>query len=89
MTEVLFSMKTSSMASVGISAMRMRRKAFASEASMPTREKEASLASLRWNWMEKADWKCSMEKAWSSPGKWPGKSVEETFETVSLLMPTV
>lgn len=40
--EVLLCTKTNSMAKVGISAIRMRRKAFATEASMEMREKEAS-----------------------------------------------
>jgi hypothetical protein len=35
-------MKTSSMARVGISERRMRRKAFATEVSMPESEKEVS-----------------------------------------------
>ena len=39
--------KTFSIAMVGISAIRMRRNAFATEASMPIREKEESRGSLR------------------------------------------
>ena len=40
--EVLLLTKTYSMAREGISAIRMRRKALATEASMPMREKEDS-----------------------------------------------
>jgi hypothetical protein len=43
------------MARVGISAMRMRRNAFAMDASMPMREKELSNCSLWWNLTEKDD----------------------------------
>jgi hypothetical protein len=42
-------MKTSSMASVGISASRIRRKAFATEVSIPVREKAVSCGAWLWN----------------------------------------
>lgn len=51
--EVLLKMKTVSIARVGISARRMRRKALAIEASMPMREKRASWGELWWKWMWK------------------------------------
>ena len=46
---MLFLTKTCSMASVGISARRMRRKALAMEASMPIREKQESRGSFLLN----------------------------------------
>lgn len=46
-------MKTSSMARVGISARRMRRRALETEASMPMSEKTASLGECLW----KVTWK--------------------------------
>jgi hypothetical protein len=49
MIDVLVSMKISSIATVGTSAIRMRLKALAIEASMPMRENEESNASLEWN----------------------------------------
>jgi len=41
------------MARVGTSAIKMRRKAFATDASRPMREKEASCWALVWNWILK------------------------------------
>jgi hypothetical protein len=38
------------MARVGISEIRMRRKAFATEVSRPMREKVVSRAEVLWNW---------------------------------------
>jgi hypothetical protein len=43
-------MKTSSMARVGISERRVRRKAFETEVSIPVREKEVSCGVWLWNW---------------------------------------
>jgi hypothetical protein len=77
------------MAIVGISEMRMRRKAFAMEASTPTREKDDSSRVRWWNWTLKLSRNSSRDQLLSSPGKCPGKSVEVTSVTVSLLMPTV
>jgi len=50
---VLLLTKTYSMAREGISAIRMRRKALATEASMPMREKEDSYVEAEWNWTRK------------------------------------
>ena len=52
-TEPFASTKTSSIARVGTSAMRIRRKALATEASIPMREKEASMGVFLWNWILK------------------------------------
>ncbi len=64
--EVLLCTKTYSMARVGISAMRMRRKALATAASMPIREKEASKGSLWWNWTWKFSWNLFLSQEKSS-----------------------
>ena len=49
MIDVLLKRKMSSIAMVGTSAMRMRRNAFATEASTPTSEKTESYCSFLWN----------------------------------------
>ena len=54
------------MAKVGISAMRIRRKAFAMEASIPTREKTASRGLFLWNCTWNF-WECNVQhefKVW-------------------------
>jgi hypothetical protein len=56
------------MARVGISEIRMRRKALAMEASTPISEKEASNCSFWWNWTLKPSWNVSMSQELSSPG---------------------
>ena len=53
--EVLLCTKTYSIARLGISAIRMRRKALAIEASRPMRENTDSKGSLWWNWTLKEE----------------------------------
>jgi hypothetical protein len=55
--DVFWLMKTFSMARVGISASRMRRKALATEVSRPVREKDVSWGWWEWNWTPKF-WRC-------------------------------
>lgn len=63
---MLLCTKTYSMAKVGISAIRMRRMALATAASMPIREKEASKGSLWWNWTWKFSWNLFLSQEKSS-----------------------
>ena len=69
--------------------MRMRRKALAMEASMPTRLKEDSEYVFWWNWTVKPFLNLFNDQEWFSPAWWPGKSVEVMFVTVSGLMSTI
>ena len=77
--DVLLLIKTYSIARVGISAMRILRNAFATDASIPIREKLLSWGSLWWKttWNWSANF--SLSHTMSSPGQWPGKSLLETL----------
>jgi hypothetical protein len=77
------------MAREGISAIMMRRKALATAASMPMSEKEDSRGLLWWISILKEERNEGRDQELSSPGQWPGKSVEVTFVTVSALRPTI
>jgi hypothetical protein len=72
-----------------MSAIMMRRKALAREASQPMREKEASRGSFWWNSMRKPRLKASRSQLRSSPGYVRGKSLDDTSVMVSSRMPTI
>lgn len=55
---------------------------------MPMRSSSRCVGVLRWKVTVRDLRKVRSDQEWSSPGQWPGKSVEVTFVTVSGVMPT-